>query len=271
MSYSTLMLHLNPNVDNAGLLAIAADFAGRFRSNVVGVALRQAMPMVYAEGFALDDLIDQDRAATRDEVAAAKAQFEAAMAGVGGKVEWRAASTTLPLADRLALEARSADLILLGAGSDDLRGLNAGDLVLQAGRPVLRVPAGATALRLAHVMVAWKDSRETRRAVLDALPLLRQADRVSVVALAAARDLAATRDHVDDVVVWLARHAIVAQGEAVLSGGNEIAELDRTAQDQGADLVVAGAYGHSRLREWVLGGVTHDLLLHGQRCCFVSH
>ena len=68
----------------------------------------------------------------------------------------------------------------------------------------------------------------------------------------------------------------MAQGEALLSGGDDIAELDRMAQGQGADCqgadwVLAGAHGDIRLREWAPGGVTQDMLLHGQRCCFVSH
>ena len=73
------------------------------------------------------------------------------------------------------------------------------------------------------------------------------------------------------VVNWLKRDGITAEAVASLSTGDDAARLDGIASDQAADIIVAGAYGHSRLREWALGGVTKDLLLRAGRCSFVSH
>ncbi len=120
-------------------------------------------------------------------------------------------------------------------------------------------------------MIAWKDTRETRRAVLDALPLLQQAARVSIVEATGAEDMADARSHVADVAAWLGRHGVAASGQTVPSDGGDAAQLDAFARDHGADLIVAGAYGHSRVREWALGGVTRSLLMHGSRCSLLSH
>ena len=93
------------------------------------------------------------------------------------------------------------------------------------------------------------------------MPLLKRADHVVVVEIAGEEELAAARTHVEDVVGWLERHGVVAEALACRSSGDEATRLSNIAQEQDADLIVAGAYGHSRLHEWVLGGVTRDLLL----------
>jgi nucleotide-binding universal stress UspA family protein len=107
-------------------------------------------------------------------------------------------------------------------------------------------------------LVAWKDGREARRAVADAVPFLSRATEV-VVATVDPDGSRQSRDGVADVVAWLDRHGIKARGE-ILPGRDEGARLAEFAAGLGADLVVSGAYGHSRLREWVLGGVTRSLL-----------
>jgi nucleotide-binding universal stress UspA family protein len=104
-----------------------------------------------------------------------------------------------------------------------------------------------------------------------ALPLLQLAGRVSVVEIAPAEDLAGAQARVQDVAVWFGRHGIEAKPVAMAATGDDAARLDEVMQEQAADLLVAGAYGHSRVREWVLGGVTRNLLLHADRPVLVSH
>jgi nucleotide-binding universal stress UspA family protein len=180
-----------------------------------------------------------------------------------------------PLAGWLASQARCADLVISAQASADLldasRILDSGDLVLQVGRPVLLVPAGLDSLALDRVLVGWKDGRESRRAVADALPLLQQAGRVTLVEVAARADADTARQHLADVAGWLLRHGVTAQTLVAPSAGDDTRSLHDIAGDERADLIVAGAYGHSRLREWVLGGVTRDLLLRTPRCTLVSH
>jgi nucleotide-binding universal stress UspA family protein len=147
-----------------------------------------------------------------------------------------------------------------------------GDLVMQVGRPILIVPAAADKLKLERVVVFWKETREARRAAFDALPLLKKAVNVVVAEIAAEEDLAAVRTHLEEVVGWLKRHGVVAEVLALPSTGDDATGLNAIAEEQGADIIVAGAYGHGRLREWAFGGVTSDLLLRPQdRCSLVSH
>lgn len=117
-------------------------------------------------------------------------------------------------------------------------------------------------------MVAWKDTREARRAVLDALPILRMASRVDVVAVTCA-------DHPSgaaDVAAYLSTHGIHATSAEHRSEGTSDAEtLLELASGYSADLIVMGAYGHSRMREMVLGGVTRDVLRHSPICSLLSH
>ena len=142
---------------------------------------------------------------------------------------------------------------------------------MQLGRPVLIVPSAVARVSLERVLIGWKDTRECRRAVLDALPLLKKASHVTVCEIASEEGMAAAQAHLGDVVSWLKRDGITAEAVAVLSTGNDAVRLDAVASEQAADVIVAGAYGHSRLREWALGGVTKDLLLRAERCSFVSH
>jgi nucleotide-binding universal stress UspA family protein len=151
------------------------------------------------------------------------------------------------------------------------RSLNTADLIMRAGRPVLLVPRSAQSARLDHALIGWKDSRETRRAVSDALPLLRHARKVSAVEFAAETDLAEARRRLEDLATWLGRHGVPVQCQARLSSGDDATALYAHGQDLQSDVIVAGAYGHSRLREWVMGGVTRDLLLSNDRCALLSH
>jgi nucleotide-binding universal stress UspA family protein len=176
----------------------------------------------------------------------------------------------------LVCEARCADLFITGVDHnaslfDMTRHVDIGDLVLQAGRPVLAVPARANTLNPERIVVGWKETREARRAILDALPLLKKAVHVTVVEIAAKEDLDGARARLEDVIGWLKRHGVVAEPSTWWSSGDDATQLNAIAEQRSADVIVAGPYGHSRLREWALGGVTRELLLRAERCMFVSH
>jgi nucleotide-binding universal stress UspA family protein len=201
------------------------------------------------------------------KITAAEKEFRDTLSSRISRLEWRSAVRFGSEADYLAQEARSADLMITCAD----RRTEIGDLVMQIGRPVLVVPMIADKLDLNQIIVGWKDTGKTRRAVSDALPFLQAAVKVTIVEIAAEDDLPDARKHLSDVVVWLERHGVVAETLALKSDGDDAVGLDSVARDLRADLVVAGAYGHSRVREWVLGGVTRDLLLHASRCSLISH
>lgn len=275
MSYATLMVHLELDRANAGLLAVAGGMADRFHSRVVGIAVGQ--PMVYAsgDGYVPGDLIQQDIVYMEKRIEALETEFRAAFSTNNTAIEWRSSVTYSPLADHLAAEARCADLIMTASpgkeGSAGLLAFNVGALALQAGRPVLVVPEATKSLKLGKVVVCWRDTREARRAVADALGLLKQADAVDVVEVTSDDLMASTRSRLQDVVAWLGANGVVAAPIATPADGDEKAALAALLEECFADVVVAGAYGHSRMREWVLGGVTRDLWMHCDHCSLLSH
>jgi len=141
-----------------------------------------------------------------------------------------------------------------------------------AGRPFLVVPGGVKALAAEHILIGWRDTREARRAIRDALPFLRQAKHATVIEICENDQKEAARHQIDDVVLYLARHGVTAEGrvETRLTGSGAD-QIIRFAEEEGAQLLVTGAYGHSRLNEWVFGGMTHDLLTSSPICCLMSH
>jgi nucleotide-binding universal stress UspA family protein len=276
MSYATLMAHLELGRANTALLKVAGDLADRLGASLTGIAACQPMRIIYSDGYVSGEVIEQDRQQMDDERKAAEAEFRAASGRRSEQAEWRSAVVSTPLSEYLAQEACRADLIITGVDKnasmfDSSRHVDIGDFVMQAGRPCLIVPAETESLSLDHILVAWKNSGETRRAIRDALPLLKAAGRVTVVEIAVEDDIAAAKARLADVAGWLKRHGIDSTPLVSASNGDDADRLSAIVREQGADLLVAGAYGHSRVREWVLGGVTRDLLLRAGRCALVSH
>jgi nucleotide-binding universal stress UspA family protein len=276
MSYKTLMVQLELEHTNDARLEVAGNLAERFDASVIGIAAAEHSPgPYYADGAYAQQLLAEDRAQLKLRMAEAEMRFRTAMAGRAKTLEWRSA-LHLPT-EYVAREARAADLIITGSNDDGtiidpFRKVSASALIMRSGRPVFFVPSQASWLKLQTVMVAWKDTREARRAVLDALPLLQRASEVIVTEVAEGdTQRGAARSRVDDVVAWLGRHNVTASGIVPERAGDALDQLEQIASDQGCDVVVAGAYGHSRLSEWIFGGVTYDLLNRSSRCSFLTH
>jgi len=275
MGYATLMVHLDLRKSNAGLLKVTAELAARFGSAVIGIVACQPIQIAYGDGYFPGAMEEEDHGQKIREMRAAEEEFRAALSPTTRQLEWRADITTEPLRDHHARAARAADLIVTHMDTsrllDQTRHFNIGDLILRAGRPVLVVPPDADRLVLDRAFIAWKDTREARRAASDALPLLAAAGHVIVAEVAPESHLPAAREGLAEVVAWLSRHGVAAEALAVPPVGPDADSLARLAAVQSADVIIAGAYGHGRLREWVLGGVTLDLLLSAPRFAFLSH
>lgn len=270
------MVHLTAGSSNAGLLETAGDLAERFDAHVIGIAACRPMQTVAADGYVSGDIVEQDFRQIDDALKAAEAEFRKALPPRTNDLEWRSTMTFDPVSDYVACEARSADLLITGVDRnrsmfDTAHHADLGDLVMRVGRPVLIVPTSAHGVSLDRALVGWKDTRETRRAIVDALPLLKKAAFVAVAEIAKESEMDSARARLTQVVEWLKRHGVVAEPIASVSGGEDAIHLDRLAREQKADIIVAGAYGHNRLREWMLGGVTRDLLLRASGCSLVSH
>lgn len=256
-------------------IAYAASLADAFDADLVGLAAASPVIPVYApfgETFlALQPEIvnaalkQVDDSLARAEIAFRKAAGERRLA-------WRSSSACLP-GIFLAREARAADVLVLGRQGDgdpvdNLLGVSPGELVLQAGRPVIVVPPGVAAFSASRVLIAWKDTREGQRALADALPYLRLSAEVVVVGAG----VEASRESLAEIVAFLQAHAIVATAVTESEDGRSSTDaLLGAASRIGATLIVAGAYGHSRTREWAFGGVTRSLLARSPVPCFFSH
>jgi nucleotide-binding universal stress UspA family protein len=274
MSFSTLMVHLDLFHSNDARLRIAGDLTELFNAKLIGIAACDPQPSNYASGAFAQGLVDEERADLKQRMAETEERFRSHMQRYATDVEWRSSITERP-GDYVPRQARAADLIITGANhngalADPRLFLDTGDLVMRAGRPIFIVPPEVEYLPLKSALVAWKDTREARQAIVSALPLLQKAKDVEVI------EVIRNHEHrhraqtaVDDVVRWLDRQGVVAFGR-VLHAVEEEHEIDRVWQ-QGADFVVAGAYGHTRLREWVFGGFTRSLLTNCRRCSFLMH
>jgi nucleotide-binding universal stress UspA family protein len=274
MSYASLMVHVDADGELAGRVGIAAGLADRFDAHLIGIAGWAPMSV-----FLADEARDNPTPASRhlqdmrSLLEQKGKEFCAAVGASGRRAEWR--SVLDYPAEAVAREARAADLVIIGneqENRDPFRALDPGSVLLKAGRPVLVVPRGVTSFSPRRIAIAWKDVREARRAVQDALPFLQRAESVMVVEVSEGGDGAQALQGAKDVARYLDRHRVEIVTERVWPAEVTAAgSLLRLIEDENINLIVAGAYGHSRLGEWMFGGVTHDLLAESRICCLFSN
>ncbi|HTW70994.1 MAG TPA: universal stress protein [Acetobacteraceae bacterium] len=285
MAYKDILVHLDNGSRAPVRLQVAAALARRSGAHLVGVYVLDipsaelfygaAMPL--AAGGA-ERVVEQIRAEAMASATPIQTLFSDTLAREGIEGAWRLVEGNLPAI--VSLHARYADLAVLGQANPydprDGIGTEAAvvSTVMTSGRPVLTVPfAGDFPTLGDRVLVAWNASREAARAVNDAMPLLRAASAVTVLAVNPRHGIDGHGDvPAADIALHLARHGVRA--EAAHTVANDIPEgeaLLSYAADIGADLIVAGAYGHSRAREMVFGGVTRTLLAEMTAPVFLSH
>ena len=267
MTLAAIMVTVDFDPASKARITLAADLARRFGSLLIGVA---GWPLIKrpVETLSDDELADRASKELRD----LGERFRKIAEEVAVRVEWRS-SIDFPR-EVIPKEARAADLLVIGQRmlpGDVVHSYDPGTIILAAGRPVLVVPPEIDRLEFSRVLVAWKDTREARRAIHDALPFLKLADEVSI-AVAKTPGAEDADAQIADVAKYLERHD-VRVAEQISSVANEDEEsvlLDIGRQRQ-ASLIVAGAYGRTRLSEWIFGGVTRHLLLNSSVPCLLSN
>lgn len=270
---ATIMVPVDRDHPSDAQLRSAGALASEIGAGIIGISACEHMPSFYfAAGAVASDLLEEDERRMREGMAEAEKRFRKALPATGVPFEWRS-SIEIPI-DFIARESRAADLILCFARREAAPYSSAeiGELVLKSGRPTLVVPEGAVWQSAPGVLIAWKDTREARRAVRDALPFLRQAKEVCVLEIIEGEEserVAGAR--VGDVAAWLQAHDIAASMKIVTPRREMADEIDAAAHDFDADLIVAGAYGHSRLGEWIFGGATRYLLTSARRQLLLTH
>ncbi len=268
MDYKTIVVVLQNEEDGTRALNCACSLAGRWDSHLVGVhAEPLPMPVASPMGFPDATLITTGEEANRERAERLGRLFHDRMARESRAGEWRALRNVSGDSALSAMEsARCADIIVVGQPSrDESGGVPDVDTLIQgSGRPVLLVPAGegAAGVQARRVVLAWNGSREAARATYDALPFLAMAEEVTVLTVDAVTNNSQSGAMSGaEIATTLARHGVKATVDAVRSEERSVAGTitDKIAEI-GADLLVAGAFSHSRIREMIFGGTTRSLI-----------
>ena len=270
MSYKDLLVVLDSETASRGRMDLAAALAERFAAHLVGL---YPLPIPeaprhfgYYDPARLDPFFRELREKSQEVCEKERDAFEHAANLRGLSAEWRVAAVGAE--SDPALHARYVDLTILGQldpdrGDADLIRPRPELVALASGRPVLVVPyAGHFETVGRRVLIGWNATREATRAVNDAMPMLTAADLVTVLTIDAREGPDAHGELPGaDISLHLARHGVKATIERTVAAGIPAGDvLLSRAADLGADLLVIGAYGHSRVRELLLGGATRSIL-----------
>ncbi len=275
MALKDILVHVDNSKQCEQRLEVAINLAAAHHAHLTGLYVRTSPRVPQFVRVQFGPQVQTLQAQFADEsTRQAQELFERKLSKSGLNCEWRVGEGDL--FDIVATHARYVDVTIVGQrdpDGDDEQPL-ADHLILGGGRPVLVVPfAGKFDRPIESVIVAWNASREATRAVNDALPLLRAAKNVVVLAV---NPNAGPAGHGEvpgaDICLHLARHGVNAEAKAVKADDMHAgAALMSRAADENADLIVMGGYGRSRLRELVLGGVTKHVLDHMTVPVLMSH
>jgi nucleotide-binding universal stress UspA family protein len=271
-----LLVHLSAGDKNNAATAYALALAAAFDAHVAAVAFAYE-PVVGAGimGTVPSNFIDAQRAENTKAANALKAKFDEAVRREQTSAESYVFTTSLAgAADQFGRMARRFDLSVMIQADQELvpaEEMIAEAALFQSGRPVIVVPYIHTgALSLERVLVCWDGGRASARAIGDAVPLLARAKTVEVVMVLGEEG---KHDAIPgaDMGQHLARHGLNVDVKRIVATGKVQETLLSHAADMAADFIVMGGYGHSRLREFILGGVTRGMLSSMTVPCLMSH
>lgn len=280
MAVKSLLLHLGEAEESAKEIDAGIELAERFGAHLVGLYVT---PEPVFPAFVMGQMpygtleTQQENAAKRAEEATAAFKKACDKAGVSSELrEARSFVEDIPAV--VSQHGRYADMLILRQYNPDAPGPGGSALlertVLSCGAPALIVPYIGTSEGFgSRIMIAWDSSREAARAVKDAMPFLEAANEVTVLCVNPRKDAAApSHEPGADIAHFLARHGVKAEAKHVTSKEVSIGEtLLSRMSDEGADMLVTGAYGHARLTELILGGVTRTILEHMTVPVLMSH
>ena len=269
MTYRTILVHCDASKAALARIELAATLAERHQAHLVGLHARPPFePPVYdTGGYAIDLMFREHEAALKESEEASAQAFAVATKAKAVRSEWRSVEGWTD--DLLAVHARYADLTVVGQSDPAARGrlpTPAGlpeNLAIASGRGVLVVPFIGVRQEVGrNVMLCWNASREAARAAAEALPLLKDAATVTILVVEPkVSDSSHGPEPGADVATWLTRHGIKVTVQRDVAPDSDVGSVILSrAMDHGSDLIVMGIYGHSRLREVILGGASRTLL-----------
>lgn len=275
MTYASLLVAVDDGPESDDRLELACDLANAFNARLIGLCGEAIAPPLYdplAGGVMFGDVFTLYHDLAEAELERARTSFSGIVRDRDVDAEWRG-QVGFP-GELCSRAARAADLLILGSRNRraPYHAPDVAEVLMEAGRPILVTPPTRVRSPIGeHALVAWKDCREARLAIVSAIPLLQRAQGVTICAVRPDAD-DTTEGDVADVIRFLARHQIAAQPLMALGGdaspGRQILD-EALARDAG--LIVAGGYGRGRIREWILGGVTRDLLNDSSICLCLAH
>jgi len=279
MTLKHILVHIDDSRNLDSRLKVAHKLASQHGAQITGLYVI-APPFVptYMSGYVGAGFYENHRRSGEEAAQQARKRFDEQAESSGLRHDWIA--TDGPPAERLSEFARYADLVVIG--QPDPEEYNAGDparelpgsVILESGRPVLVVPYAGTFDRVgSKVMVMWNASRESARAVYDAMPILETADEVVVTSVNPGRGAPDIGDLPGaDITHQLARHGVKAETAPTYAEDIDVDDLILSrGSDMSADLIVMGGYGRSRVRELILGGATRGILDHMTIPVLFSH
>jgi nucleotide-binding universal stress UspA family protein len=280
MPIKSIVVSLNDVNRLESTLGFTVSLAKRFEAHVMGVYVIPAVQVYPSIGFeAVPQVFDGHRVFFKEREASVQAAFENAMKNDGREFKFESVEAREPsVASGFLRFVRRADLAVVSVPAAETSGGIEADFIetilMSGGRPVIALPReGSCVFSPDHIVVGWNGAREATRAVFDALPLLRLAETVRIVIVDPQKD-PEFRDRVAGINISeaMSRHGIRAVAESYATEGLDHGEaLLRKAKDTGAGMIVMGAYGHSRLAEFVFGGATRFVLDHLDRPVLFSH
>ncbi len=280
MTLKTILVSLNSVERADAVMRAAVDLAIEHDAHLIGLFVIPAMRIYPVVTMHVPpEFFEAQRKTFEKQAADLREVFEDYGRKNGLRYEWRQEDALSPLiADTVIEHARRCDLLIASQPLDDevagVEGDFAERIIMETGRPVLFIPNKGEYRNTGRKIVAgWNASREATRAIYDALPLLAKAGEVRLAWIDPQRDEEESGDLPGaEMAASLARHDINAVADDVASGGLEAGEvLLNHVADTGSDMLVCGAWGHSRLREYVFGGVTQHLLKHMTVPVLFSH
>jgi nucleotide-binding universal stress UspA family protein len=279
MTFKTILVHVDTDRRSGARIELAAQLAKGWGAHLIGlhVSARSHIPsharadlnLQLLEQLRLGSIVVKEQLAAAFEAVAIRFELADPEMQV---VEGDAVST-------ITLAARFADLVIVGQHDPDERGgtvePNFPEIVaLTVGRPVMVIPFAGNFATVGHqILIAWDASREAMRAVSDALPVLQQAEAVTILTVNPRNGI--SHDGAESVAMlvrYLARHDVKAASTSYSGVQINVANFILSqAADRNADLIVMGAYGHARIREIVFGGVTQSVMRHMTVPTLMSH
>jgi nucleotide-binding universal stress UspA family protein len=260
-----IIVNLSVTTEGGIVGKYAISVAAALQAHLTGVAfIYDPVVPISGAGYIPADIIETQREDNETAAEVAIKSFNAASNQAGISAEPLMTSASLSGAgDQFARMARRFDLAIVGQAQPDTSAMEqiVGETTLfESGRPMIMVPyIQKMPFKTDNVMICWDGSRTAARAVADAIPIIRKSGRVEIVIVASERG---KQDEIEgaDIGQHLARHGLKVDVHRISGSNIDVGDaLLSHAADSGADLMVMGGYGHSRLREFVMGGATRSI------------